>query len=54
MRTLQVGLAYINQYAPTINYEMAAIVISILPVIAAFMLAQRHFIAGIASGGVKQ
>jgi ABC-type glycerol-3-phosphate transport system permease component len=46
MRTLQVGLAYINQYAPTINYEMA--------VIAAFMLAQRHFIAGIASGGVKQ
>ncbi|HEY4028669.1 MAG TPA: carbohydrate ABC transporter permease [Candidatus Dormibacteraeota bacterium] len=54
MRTLQVGLAFISQYAPTLNYQMAAIVISVIPVVAAFFLAQRQFIAGIAAGAVKQ
>ncbi|MFZ0214374.1 MAG: carbohydrate ABC transporter permease [Candidatus Dormiibacterota bacterium] len=54
MRTLQVGLAYITQYAPTVNYEMAAIVLSVVPVIVAFLLAQRHFVAGIAAGAVKE
>ena len=54
MRTLQVGLAFIGQYAPTINYQMAAIVISVIPVVVAFFLAQRQFIAGIAAGAVKQ
>lgn len=54
MRTLQVGLAFINQVAPTLNDTMAAIVVSAIPVIVAFLLAQRHFIAGIAAGAVKQ
>src|SRR5262245_33497547 len=54
MRTLQVGLAFITQYAPTINYQMAAIVVSVIPVVIAFLLAQRQFIAGIAAGAVKQ
>ena len=54
MRTLQVGLAFITQYAPTINYQMAAIVVSVIPVVVAFLLAQRQFIAGIAAGAVKQ
>ena len=54
MRTLQVGLAFINQYAPTLNYQMAAIVISVIPVVVAFFLAQRQFVAGIAAGAVKQ
>jgi ABC-type glycerol-3-phosphate transport system permease component len=54
MRTLQVGLAYITQYAPTVNYEMATIVLSVVPVIVAFLLAQRHFVAGIAAGAVKE
>jgi multiple sugar transport system permease protein len=54
MRTLQVGLAFIGQLAPTLNETMAAIVIAALPVIVAFLLAQRHFIAGIAAGAVKQ
>ncbi|HEY7198980.1 MAG TPA: carbohydrate ABC transporter permease [Candidatus Dormibacteraeota bacterium] len=54
MRTLQVGLAFITQYAPTLNYEMAAIVISVIPVIVAFFLAQRQFVEGIAAGAVKQ
>jgi multiple sugar transport system permease protein len=54
MRTLQVGLTFIGQYAPTLNYQMAAIVISVIPVVVAFFLAQRQFIAGIAAGAVKQ
>jgi multiple sugar transport system permease protein len=53
-RTLQVGLAFISQYAPTLNYQLAAIVVSVIPVIVAFFLAQRQFIAGIAAGAVKQ
>jgi multiple sugar transport system permease protein len=54
MRTLQVGLTFIGQYAPTLNYQMAAIVISVIPVVVAFFLAQRQFVAGIAAGAVKQ
>lgn len=54
MRTLQVGLAFISQYAPTLNYQMAAIVVSVIPVVIAFFLAQRQFVAGIAAGAVKQ
>jgi multiple sugar transport system permease protein len=54
MRTLQVGLAFISQYAPTLNYQMAAIVISVIPVVIAFFLAQRQFVEGIAAGAVKQ
>lgn len=54
MRTLQVGLAYLNQTLPTINYQMAAITLSVLPVIVAFLFAQRQFIAGIAAGAVKE
>jgi multiple sugar transport system permease protein len=54
MRTLQVGLAFIGQLAPTLNETMAAIVVAAIPVIVAFLLAQRHFIAGIAAGAIKQ
>lgn len=54
MRTLQVGLTYLSQSLPTINYQMAAITLSVLPVIIAFLFAQRQFIAGIAAGAVKE
>jgi ABC-type glycerol-3-phosphate transport system permease component len=54
MRTLQVGLAFIRSAAPVQNQVMAAIVISVIPVIVAFLLAQRQFIAGIAAGAVKE
>lgn len=54
MRTIQVGLAYLNQSLPTINYQMAAITLSVVPVIVAFLFAQRQFIAGIAAGAVKE
>lgn len=54
MRTLQVGLAFIRQQAPVQNQVMAAIVLSVIPVIIAFLLAQKQFIEGIAAGAVKE
>jgi multiple sugar transport system permease protein len=54
MRTLQVGLAFVRQAAPVQNQVMAAIVLSVIPVVIAFLLAQRQFIAGIAAGAVKE
>jgi multiple sugar transport system permease protein len=54
MRTLQVGLAFIRSAAPIENQVMAAIVLSVVPVIVAFLLTQRQFIAGIAAGAVKE
>jgi multiple sugar transport system permease protein len=54
MRTLQVGLAFIRQQAPVTNQVMAAIVVSVIPVVIAFLLTQKQFIAGIAAGAVKE
>jgi ABC-type glycerol-3-phosphate transport system permease component len=54
MCTLQVGLAFIRSAAPIENQVMAAIVITVIPVIIAFLLTQRQFIAGIAAGAVKE
>jgi multiple sugar transport system permease protein len=54
MRTIQVGLAFIRQAAPVENQVMAAIALSVIPVIIAFLLAQKQFIAGIAAGAVKE
>jgi multiple sugar transport system permease protein len=54
MRTLQVGLAFIRSAASLQNQVMAAIVITVIPVIVAFLFAQGQFIAGIAAGAVKE
>jgi ABC-type glycerol-3-phosphate transport system permease component len=54
MRTVQVGLAFVRQSAPVQNQVMAAIVLSVIPIIIAFLLAQKQFIAGIAAGAVKE
>ena len=54
MRTVQVGLAFVRSAAPVENQVMAAIVLSVIPVIVAFLLAQKQFIAGIAAGAVKE
>jgi len=54
MRTLQVGLAFINQTALTWNNTMAAVVLAVLPVVIAFLFAQGQFIAGISAGAVKE
>lgn len=54
MRTLQVGLAFVRSAAPVENQVMAAIVLAVIPVVVAFLLAQRQFIEGIAAGAVKE
>jgi multiple sugar transport system permease protein len=54
MRTLQVGLANLSQTLPTMNYQMAAIALSVIPVVIVFVLAQRQLIAGIAAGALKE
>jgi ABC-type glycerol-3-phosphate transport system permease component len=54
MRTLQVGLAFINQTALTWNNTMAAVVLSVIPIVIAFFFAQGQFIAGISAGAVKE
>jgi ABC-type glycerol-3-phosphate transport system permease component len=54
MRTLQVGLAFVRSAAPVENQVMAAIVLAVIPVVIAFLLAQRQFIEGIAAGAVKE
>jgi multiple sugar transport system permease protein len=54
MRTLQVGLAFIRAQAPLQNQVMAAIVVAAVPVLVAFLIAQRQLIAGIAAGAVKE
>ena len=54
MRTVQVGLAFIRQAATVQNQVMAAITLSVIPVIVAFLLAQKQFIEGIAAGAVKE
>ncbi len=55
MRTLEVGLSvFRNSYGGT-NWplQMAAAVIVMLPLLAAFLLTQRYFVRGITLGGVK-
>lgn len=54
MRTLQVGLAFIHQAALTMNQTMAAVVVGVIPSVIAFLLAQRHFVAGIGAGALKE
>jgi multiple sugar transport system permease protein len=52
--TLTVGLAlFQHQYAAQWPLMMAASLISVLPMILVFILAQRHFVSGIAATGLK-
>ncbi|MBB6096723.1 multiple sugar transport system permease protein [Deinobacterium chartae] len=53
-RTLQVGLqAFIGEAGTEYGQLMGASIITILPVILGFFLAQRQFIAGVARSGLK-
>jgi multiple sugar transport system permease protein len=54
MRTIQVGIAYFTdsntlKYGPT----MAASFIASIPILAVFMIANRHFVAGLTMTGIK-
>jgi multiple sugar transport system permease protein len=54
MRTVQLGLAiFQGQYGVFWTLLMAATVLVTLPAILAFLFAQRHFIEGISSTGLK-
>ncbi|GIV76987.1 MAG: hypothetical protein KatS3mg050_1381 [Litorilinea sp.] len=52
--TIAVGLAYFNgQFNVQMNLLMAASVVTVLPVILVFFVAQRAFVEGIAMTGLK-
>ena len=54
MRPIQVGLAFFQgQYGTFWTLLMAATVLAILPAVLAFLAAQRRFIEGITSSGLK-
>lgn len=54
LRMLSVGLYnYITQYGIQWGNLMAAVMISIVPMIILFVLLQRHFVEGMAAGAVK-
>lgn len=54
MMTLPVGLSALHgRYSTAWNMVMAGVVISVLPIIAIFIGAQRHFIEGMARAGIK-
>ncbi len=54
LKTLTVGLAsFQGLYGAKFNLLMAGAVLSILPVLVAFLCAQRYFIEGIALSGMK-
>jgi multiple sugar transport system permease protein len=53
-RPVQMGLAWFKTEAGTeINLLMAAAVLTILPIIVIYLIAQRYFIEGIATSGLK-
>jgi ABC-type glycerol-3-phosphate transport system permease component len=52
--TLTVGLAlFQQQYAAQWTLMMAAALVSVAPMIVVFLLAQRHFVAGLGTTGLK-
>lgn len=56
MRTLPIGLAYLQQTQDGVaswHLLMAGSVIVVLPVVAVFVIAQRHFVAGLTQGALK-
>jgi multiple sugar transport system permease protein len=54
MRTLPAGLAlFVGQHVVEYGVVMAGAVLTILPLLVAFLFAQRYFIQGIAMSGIK-
>jgi ABC-type glycerol-3-phosphate transport system permease component len=54
MFTLPVGIAGLNsEQTPEYGMVMAAAVLSCLPIVAVFLLMQRHLVAGLTQGAVK-
>lgn len=54
LQTLPVALAqFQGQYFSTTNILMAASAITVIPVLAVYLLAQRYFVEGLATSGLK-
>jgi multiple sugar transport system permease protein len=54
LKTIQVGLRmFITQYSTEYGLIMAASIVSLIPVVAVFLVLQRFFVEGIASTGLK-
>ena len=54
LRPVQVGLAsFQSEAGVSYNLSMAAATISIIPIVALFLFAQRHFVEGVARTGMK-
>lgn len=53
--TLPLGLAMLQgQYATNWNLVMAGVVISVIPILAVYIFAQKYFIQGMAMAGMKE
>lgn len=54
LRTLQLSIfSFVGQYNSELNLVMAAVILSILPLLLVFLLLQKQFITGLAGGAVK-
>lgn len=54
LKTIQLGLRqFIQQYSTDYALIMAAALVSLIPIVVLFLIAQRFFIQGIASTGIK-
>jgi multiple sugar transport system permease protein len=52
--TLQIGIRYFQQlYGTEYTLVMAATALSLIPVVIIYLFAQRYFIEGIATSGLK-
>ncbi|HIT90482.1 MAG TPA: carbohydrate ABC transporter permease [Candidatus Merdenecus merdavium] len=53
-KTIQIGLQrFIGQYSSEYGLMMAGAVISLVPVLIVFLALQKHFVAGVATSGIK-
>ncbi|HYH03717.1 MAG TPA: carbohydrate ABC transporter permease [Bacillota bacterium] len=54
LKTIPLGMSdFITQYTVYYGPQMAGCLISVIPVIVLFLIAQKYFVQGIAAGGVK-
>lgn len=54
VRTVTLSIAgFFSEYSSNLNAASAAALLAVLPVLAAFLLLQKHFIAGLTDGAVK-
>lgn len=54
LRTLQLSIfSFVGQYNSKLNLVMAAVILSILPLLIVFLVLQKQFIKGLAGGAIK-